>query len=156
MFLRTTQCVAGKSNGKGGAWCLQSSWKSYAETCSTIFADSDCNYKMSNVMVKGLFQPKWFSEYCGLFSVSPLRFSWMMVLWKEAKGMAVLDHTCKKYCFSEQFFLLLLLKSSNISASFSGPAVQDHRGVLWWEPVFCIRSDGLSFNIHQPWAASLS
>lgn len=54
--------------------------------------------------------------------------------------MAVLDHTCKKYCFSEQFFLLLLLKNSNISASFSGPAVLDHRGVLWWEPVFCIRS----------------
>lgn len=71
--------------------------------------------------------------------------------------MAVLDHTCEEILFLRTIFLLLLLlKSSNISASFSGPAVQDHRGVLWWEPIFCIRSDSLSFNIHQPWAASLS
>lgn len=54
----------------------------------------------------------------------------MMVVWKEAKGMAVLDHTCKKIPFLRATFLLLL-KSSNISGSFSGAAVQDHGVVLW-------------------------
>lgn len=55
-------------------------------------------------MVKGLFQLKWFSECYGLFSASPLHFSWPMVLWKEAKGMAVLDDTCKKITVSQNNF----------------------------------------------------
>lgn len=76
-------------------------------------------------MVKGLFQPKWFSECCGLFSASPLCFSWMMVLWKEAKGMAVLDHTCKKILFLRTIFLVVVeeLKPFCFAlwASSSGP-----------------------------------
>lgn len=108
---------------------------------------------MSNVMVKGLFQPEWFSEFCGLFSsFLPSAFFLDDGVVERGKGDGCPGSYLKKNTISQNN-LLLLLKNSNISASLSGPAVQDHRVVLWWQPVFCIRCDGLSFNIHQLWAS---
>lgn len=156
VFLRTTQCVAGKSSGKGGAWYLQSSWKSYPGTCSTIFADSDCNYKMSNVMVKGLFQPKWFSEYCGLSLCLPLAFFLGDGVVERGKGDGKGDHTWKKNTVSQNNFFLLLLKNSNISASFfMASSVGPQRGAVVRACVLH-DTDGLSFNTHQLWASSFS
>lgn len=155
LFLGTTQCVVGKSSGKGGAWCLQSSRKSYPGTGSSIFAvwELIIKYQMSWLRV--------FSSLSGslslvVYSLSPPHvFPGQCWCERRQRGWLYWIILAKKYCFSEQFFLLLLTYT-NISVSLSGPAVQDHRVVLWWEPVFCIRSDGLSFNIHQLWAASLS
>lgn len=85
---------------------------------------------MSNVIVKGLFQPEWFSECCGLFSSSLLRFSWMMVLWKEAKGMAVLDHTCKKIPFLRTIFVVVVEELKHFCFTFWASSAGPQSGAV--------------------------
>lgn len=132
-------CVAGKSSGKGGARCLQSSRKSYSGTCSTIFVDWELIIKC---------QISWFRVFFSLsgslnavvYSLPPFCvFPGWWCCGKRQRGWLSWIILAKKYHFSEQFVFVVVVEELRHFCFTFWPAVQDHRVVLWWQPVFCIR-----------------
>lgn len=126
-------CVAGKSGGKGGVWCLQSHRKSYSGTCSTIFVDWELIIKCQMSWLR-VFSSLSGSLSSVIYSLPPhCVFPGWCCCEKRQRGLydAVLDHTCKKIPFLRTIFLVVVEELKHFGftfwASSAGPL---HRAVV--------------------------
>lgn len=102
-------CVAGKSSGKGGARCLQSSRKSYSGTCSTIFVDWELIIKCQMSWLRVFFSLSG-SLSSVVYSLPPFCvFPGWWCCGKRQRGWLSWIILEKKYHFSEQFVFVVVV-----------------------------------------------